>query len=176
MDTGDRVIGNGKARIEVADRMRGTSVAGVRLAHELSIKIRLARQIDSHVQVLRMHLPYHESDHVLAMAYNLLAGGTCIEDLEHRRNDEALLDILGAARIPDPTTAGDFCRRFGTKQDIDASSARGHTGPDPSIRRARWLPGLWNRLRWQTRELSPFRLQPEILPWSSNWRSRCAAS
>jgi len=120
VDTGDRVIGNGKARIEVADRMRGTSVAGVRLAHELSIKIRLARQIDSHVQVLRMHLPYHESDHVLAMAYNLLAGGTCIEDLEHRRNDEALLDILGAARIPDPTTAGDFCRRFGTKQDIDA--------------------------------------------------------
>src|SRR5690606_13994455 len=38
----------------------------------------------------------------------------------HRRNDEALLAILGAARIPDPTTAGDFCRRFGTKQDIDA--------------------------------------------------------
>lgn len=119
VDNGGRAIGNAKARIEVADRVRGTSVAGVRLAHELANKIGLARQIDSHVRVLRMHLPYHESDHVLAMAYNLLAGGICIEDLEHRRNDEALLDILGAARIPDPTTAGDFCRRFDSKEAID---------------------------------------------------------
>ena len=29
-----------------------------------------------------------------------------------RRNDEVYLDALGARRIPDPTTAGDFCRRF----------------------------------------------------------------
>ncbi len=29
-----------------------------------------------------------------------------------RRNDEVYLDALGAQRIPDPTTAGDFCRRF----------------------------------------------------------------
>jgi len=49
---------------------------------------------------------------VLNMAYNLLAGGTCLEHLELRRNDEAYLDALGAQRIPDPTTAGDFCRRF----------------------------------------------------------------
>ncbi len=43
---------------------------------------------------------------------HLLAGGTCLEDLELRRNDEVYLDALGAQRIPDPTTAGDFCRRF----------------------------------------------------------------
>ena len=30
------------------------------------------------------------------------------------RNDEVFLDALGARRIPDPTTAGDFCRRFTT--------------------------------------------------------------
>ncbi len=59
-----------------------------------------------------MHLPYHESDHVLNIAYNLLAGGTCLEHLELLRSDEAYLDALGARRIPDPTTAGDFCRRF----------------------------------------------------------------
>jgi hypothetical protein len=29
-----------------------------------------------------------------------------------RRQDEAYLNLLGAERIPDPTTAGDFCRRF----------------------------------------------------------------
>ena len=69
--------------------------------------------IDRHLQLLKIHLPYHESDHVLNIAYNLLAGGTCLEHLELLRNDEAYLDALGARRIPDPTTAGDFCRRFG---------------------------------------------------------------
>ena len=59
-----------------------------------------------------MHLPYHESDHVLGIAYNVLCGGTCLQDIELRRQDEVYLDALGAQRIPDPTTAGDFCRRF----------------------------------------------------------------
>ena len=61
-------------------------------------------------------MPYHESDHVLNMAYNILSGGTCLEDIELWRNDEVYLDALGAQRIPDPTTAGDFCRRF---EEID---------------------------------------------------------
>lgn len=62
--------------------------------------------------LLKVHLPYSESDHVLNLAYNILAGGTCIEDLELLRTNEGFLDALGAQRIPDPTTAGDFCRRF----------------------------------------------------------------
>jgi hypothetical protein len=49
---------------------------------------------------------------VLNVAYNLLAGGSRLEHIEARRNDEVYLDALGADRIPDPTTAGDFCRRF----------------------------------------------------------------
>jgi len=61
---------------------------------------------------LKIHLPYHESDHVLNLAYNALCDGTCLQDIELRRNDEVFLDALGARRIPDPTTAGDFCRRF----------------------------------------------------------------
>ena len=32
--------------------------------------------------------------------------------MELRRTDEAYLDALGAKRTPDPTTAGDFTRRF----------------------------------------------------------------
>ena len=72
----------------------------------------LAEAIDRHLSVLKRHLPYHESDHVLNIAYNTLCGGTCLEDIEIRRNDEVFLDALGAQRIPDPTTAGDFCRRF----------------------------------------------------------------
>src|SRR5262249_17975374 len=57
-------------------------------------------------------LPDHESDHVLTFPYNALCDGTCLQDLELRRHDEVFLDALGARRIPDPTTAGDFCRRF----------------------------------------------------------------
>jgi len=49
---------------------------------------------------------------VLGIAYNVLCGGTCLQDIELRRQDEVYLDALGAQRIPDPTTAGDFCRRF----------------------------------------------------------------
>ena len=64
------------------------------------------------MQLLRFHRPYHESDHVLNIVYNALCGATCLEDLELLRNDEVYLDALGTDRIPDPTTAGDFCRRF----------------------------------------------------------------
>jgi hypothetical protein len=71
------------------------------------------------LKLLRKHLPYHESDHVLNIAYNILAGGTCLEDIELRRNDEVFMDSLGAQRIPDPTTAGDFCRRFTSPQHIE---------------------------------------------------------
>src|SRR5262249_50091288 len=72
----------------------------------------LIRDIDAKLVLLKRHLPYHESDHVLNIAFNILAGGKRIEHLELRRNDEVYLNALGAQRIPDPTTAGDFCRRF----------------------------------------------------------------
>jgi len=56
---------------------------------------------------------------VLNLAYNALVGGTCLDAIELRRNDEVFLDGLGTERIPDPTTAGDFCRRF-DERDIYA--------------------------------------------------------
>ena len=97
---------------EIADRTRATAAGGIGAMHLLVRKLELDQAIDGDLQVLKIHLPYHESDHVLNMAYNLLAGGTCLEHMELLRNDEAYLDALGARRIPDPTTAGDFCRRF----------------------------------------------------------------
>jgi hypothetical protein len=97
---------------EIAERTRATSAGGIATFHLLSQKLGLVEAIDRRLVLFKMHLPYHESDHVLNIAYNLLAGGTCLEHLEYLRNDEAYLDALGARRIPDPTTAGDFCRRF----------------------------------------------------------------
>jgi hypothetical protein len=97
---------------EWSDRVRGLAAGGLGAVHLMVRRIGLIDAIDEKLALLKKHLPYHESDHVLSLAYNILAGGTCLEDLELRRNDEAYLDALGAVSIPDPTTAGDFCRRF----------------------------------------------------------------
>ncbi len=103
---------------DVAERSRGLAAGGIGGMHLLAQKTGLVETIDRHVHVLKRHLPYHESDHVLNMAYNILAGGSRLEHIELRRNDEVYLDALGAERIPDPTTAGDFCRRF-ERHDIE---------------------------------------------------------
>jgi Transposase DDE domain group 1 len=102
---------------EYADRVRGLSAGGIGAILLLAQKIDLVQDIDRELQLLKRHLPYHESDHVLNIAFNILAGGKHLEHLELRRNDEVYLDALGAQRIPDPTTEGDFCRRF-TEPDV----------------------------------------------------------
>ena len=99
-------------RYEMADRDRALGHGGIGAVHLLARKVGLIDALDRDVRLLKVHLPYHESDHVLNIAYNILCDGDCLQDLERLRNDEAYLDALGTQRIPDPTTAGDFCRRF----------------------------------------------------------------
>jgi hypothetical protein len=101
---------------EHSARVRGLEAGGIGAMHLLAQHTGLVEAIDRQVHVLKVHLPYHESDHVLGLAYNVLCGGTCLQDIELRRQNEVYLDALGAQRIPDPTTAGDFCRRFGEAQ------------------------------------------------------------
>jgi hypothetical protein len=103
---------------ELADRTRGIAHGGIGAVHALVCQLGLPEAINEHLHLLKIHLPYHESDHVLNIAYNALCEGSCLDDIELRRNDEVFLDALGARRIPDPTTAGDFCRRF-TAADLD---------------------------------------------------------
>jgi hypothetical protein len=105
-------------RYEISERTRAIAPGGIGAIHLLARKLGLIEGIDRDLHLLKRHLPYHESDHVLNIAYNLLAGGSRLEHLEVRRNDEVYLDALGAQRIPDPTTAGDFCRRF-TRADVE---------------------------------------------------------
>jgi hypothetical protein len=97
---------------EIAERTHGIAVGGIGAIHALVRQLGLIEAINQRLQLLKLNLPYHESDHVLALAYLPLCGGNCLQDLELLRNDEVFLDALGARRIPDPTTAGDFCRRF----------------------------------------------------------------
>lgn len=106
------VLSASNVRYEIADRAQAISAGGIGLIHQMVKRLELDREINQELHLLKLYMPYAESDHVLNMAYNLLAGGTCLDHLELRRNDESYLNALGAKRIPDPTTAGDFCRRF----------------------------------------------------------------
>jgi hypothetical protein len=103
-------------------RVRGLGVGGIGAMQLLAQRTGLTAAIDERLRLLKVHQPYHESDHVLNIAYNILCGGRTLEDLEHLRQDEVYLDALGARVIPDPTTAGDFCRRFAAS-DIEALMA-----------------------------------------------------
>lgn len=122
---------------EIADRTRAASAGGIGAIHLLVKKLGLDEAIDRGLGLLKIHLPYYDSDHVLNIAYNLLAGGTCLEHMELLRCNQAYLDALGARRIPDPTTAGDFCRRFDTHHIY-------------------WLQSVFNAMR-----LKVWRQQPE---------------
>ena len=99
-------------KVELAEKQQAVNCGGLAAIIELIRTLGLRTELNRAAKVLKFQLPYDEADHILNIAFNLLAGGTCLDHIEHRRNDEAYLDALGAERIPDPTTAGDFCRRF----------------------------------------------------------------
>lgn len=115
VDRGKPMFAASKIHVELADKIRGIGVGGIGVVHRLAGEIGLIDAINRRLHLLKIHMPYHESDHVLNLAYNALCDGTRLEDIELRRNDEVFLDALGTERIPDPTTAGDFCRRFGER-------------------------------------------------------------
>jgi hypothetical protein len=109
---GGPVLQGTNTHYEIGERAQGIGCGGIGAIHKMVGNIGLAKQIDSRVHLLKFHMPYHESDHILNIAYNSLCGGRVLEDIELRRNDPAFLTALGTESIPDPTTAGDFCRRF----------------------------------------------------------------
>jgi hypothetical protein len=112
------VLGSAPVQYEISDRTRAISAEGIGAIDLMVKQLGLAEAINQQLHLFKLYLPYSESDHVLNIAYNVLAGGRCLEHLELLRNNEVYLDALGARRIPDPTTAGDFCRRF-SRRDIE---------------------------------------------------------
>jgi hypothetical protein len=101
-----------RAKYEISDRVRAVTCGGLAAIHDLVRAVGLPEAIDKTLGILKRARPYRDSDHILNIAYNALCGGQVLDDIEIRRNDAAFLDMLGAEAIPDPTTAGDFCRRF----------------------------------------------------------------
>jgi hypothetical protein len=112
---------------EMDGRHKGISNGGIGAIHLMNKKLGSIEEIDTVLHLLKRHLPYHESDHVLNIAYNVIAGGTRLEDIELQRQDDAWLDALGAEIIPDPTTAGDFLRRFSEEDIIELMEAINRT-------------------------------------------------
>ena len=112
------VLAGGNIRYELADKTRAIAHGGIGVIQRLLKKVGLAKDINDNLDLLKIHVPYFESDHVFNIAFNALCGGRTLDDIEHRRNDRVFLDALGAQSIPDPTTAGDFCRRF-TADHVD---------------------------------------------------------
>ena len=113
---------------ELADRVQATNAGGLGVIQQMVKQLGLTESINRICPIFKMHLPYSEADHVLNIAYNLLAGGTCLEHLEQRRKDEAYLNALGpnAFRIrrPPETFVGDsahgtssLCRNRFMKRD-----------------------------------------------------------
>jgi len=102
----------GKIHFEMGERNHAITCGGIGAIHQLANKVGLVKALNTQLQILKRRRPYSDSDHVLNIAYNALCGGLVLDDIELRRNDAAFLDALGARTIPDPTTAGDYCRRF----------------------------------------------------------------
>ena len=130
---------SGRVSYEVADSGEATCFGGIAAVHRLVSKLGLVEAIDDELELLRVHLPYHESDHVLNMAYNVLCGGTRLEDIERLRHDVDYMNALGAELIPDPTTAGDFCRRFDAADVVALMEAVNAVRPQLWAGRAREL-------------------------------------
>lgn len=102
---------------EIAEKGQAIACGGIGAIHQMVIRSGLVRKIDENLELLKTHVPYHESDHILNITYNVLSGNVRLEDIELHRQDSGYLDALGAQRIPDPTTAGDFTRRFDREAD-----------------------------------------------------------
>jgi hypothetical protein len=108
----------GAIQYEIAERSHAITCGGIGAVHQLAERVGLIKALDTQLPILQRRRPYSEADHILNIVYNTMCGGLVLDDIELRRNDAAFLDALGARTIPDPTTAGDFCRRF-TPEHID---------------------------------------------------------
>lgn len=112
------VFGHPKLHVEV-ESTDTTAMGGLALAAQLVARLGIAKLINGGLSLLRAHRPFHDSDHVLTHVYNLFVGGSAIEDIADLQHSEPVRRILGTDRIPDPSTAGDFLRRF-DEQDIES--------------------------------------------------------
>jgi hypothetical protein len=119
------VLGRANIAYEFSDRTKATAHGGMGAIAKLVDNVGLAGEIDRSLELLKLHKPYYESDHVLNIAYNTLCGGQRLQDIEARRCDAVYLDgwepRAFRTRRPPGTSAGALtptrcspCRRRST--------------------------------------------------------------
>ena len=114
-ETARPVFSGASIAYEISDRVKAITCGGLGLIVQLVERLGLAENLDNRLQLLKRHLPYHDSDHILNLTYNIITGGQCLNDLDQPRQNPAYMDALGAERIPASTTAGDYLRRYDTE-------------------------------------------------------------
>jgi hypothetical protein len=102
---------NHTVRLEVTDEAL-TVHTGLSLFYAMAEALEIPRILNEQVKVKERESGYPESEHILALAANAFVGGDYLEDLEALREDVAIQRAIGRKDLPDPTTAGDFCRWF----------------------------------------------------------------
>ena len=60
---------------EMAEKARAVNCGGIGAIHLMVNKLGLRQEIESRLHLLKKHLPYHDSDHVLNLIYNALLEG-----------------------------------------------------------------------------------------------------
>lgn len=147
------VLESGNVHYEVSGRIEAIDCGGLGMLQAVVDRVGLREAIDDEVHLLKRHLPYHESDHVMSLTYNILSGGQRLQDLELRRNDVGYLNALGARRIPGSTTSGDFLGRFDAKSVEALMSA---------VNRARL--GVWRMQPKASRQRAVIDVDGTIVP------------
>ena len=147
------LLGDQPIDYELSDRTRVIPMGGLGAMHTLVTKLHLPELLNDQVSVLKRHLPYWESDHILSQCYNILTGGQPLQDINRLRLDEGYLEALGVERLPAPSTAGDFLRRFEASDLVDLQEA---------INQAR--QPVWQHLPAERRQLAILDLDGTIVP------------
>jgi len=69
---------------EVAEKTRAVVHGGVAMIHQNAVQSGLVDRLNE-VLILKSHMPYFASDHLLNIAYNFLCGGRALDHIEYRR-------------------------------------------------------------------------------------------
>lgn len=89
-----------------------TCQTGLALFYGMAEALNIPKVLDEEIRVKCRAAGYPESEHILALSASIFQGGDYLDDMEALREDAAAKRIIGREETPDPTTAGDFCRRF----------------------------------------------------------------
>ena len=86
-DQSKPMFGSTHIHYELAERSRAIGFGGIGAIHTMVSRLQLEEAINRDLSLLKVHVPYFESDHVLNIAYNVMTGGTCLEDIDRLRDD-----------------------------------------------------------------------------------------